>query len=137
ELRAAARDLAAGAVSHLVVTSRTAVEALRALGEGPLAIAPGTCVVAVGEGTAEALRSAGARVDLVAAGSGEALVAALPPGGPGDRALFPASSAAAPTVRAGLEAAGYAVSSVVAYRPLSVPQPPEVAAALAEGRYAA
>lgn len=137
QLREAAQDLAAGAFTHLVVTSRTAVEALGALADGPLRIAPGTRVIAVGEGTAEALREAGAGVDLVAAGSGEALVKAIDPAAEGDRVLFPASSAAATTVREGLEAAGYAVTQVVAYRPRSVPQPPEVVAALAEGRYAA
>ena len=141
DLREEVAALAAGAYTHLVITSRTAVEALAAFrGEGPdpvLTVPAATRVVAVGEGTARALTDAGIEVALVAGGSGADLVAQMPPASPGDRVLFPASAAAAPTVPQGLAAAGYAVSPVIAYRPRAVPQPAAVVRGLALGSYAA
>ena len=131
ELEAALAQLAAGAFTHLVVTSRTAAERL-AGAEAPFE----TAVIAVGGGTAETLRAAGLSPTAVADGSGTALVAAMPPAAPGDRVLFPASSAASRTVPKGLRAAGYEVVEVVAYRPEPVDPPPAVAESLAAGRYA-
>lgn len=124
--------LAAGEHTHLVVTSRTAVDAL-----GRVTVPATTQVVAVGEGTAEALGAAGVRVDLVAAGSGQALVELLPSAAPGDWVLFPASAAASRTVPEGLRAKGYRVREVAAYRPEPAAVPPSVAKDLAAGHYGA
>lgn len=130
---AAARDrLADGAHTHLVVTSRTAAEAL-----GAVAVPEGTVVVAVGGGTAEALGAVGIPATLVAGGSGEALVAQMPEADEGACVLFPASSAASRTVPEGLRAKGYRVHEVTAYRPERLEPPPAVAVALATGGYSA
>src|SRR5699024_1446392 len=109
----AARSLlAGGGCTHLVVTSRTVADVL-----GPLAVPATVRVIAVGEGTAQALRTAGVAPDLVAGGSGADLVAQMPTSADGDCVLFPASSAAARTVPEGLRAKGYRVREITAYRP--------------------
>ncbi|MFC7375306.1 uroporphyrinogen-III synthase [Brachybacterium sp. GCM10030267] len=144
ELTAALDRLAAGAFTQLVVTSRTAVEAM--LVRSPsVTVHPNTQVVAVGEGTASALTTAGAPPDLVASGSGAALVREIPPAdvSPGAAGaagtagpatvLFPASAAASPVVPDGLRAKGYRVEHVIAYRPEPVEPPAEFARALAAG----
>lgn len=132
QLRAALVQLAAGGFTHLVVTSRTAAERLAGA-----RVPSGTAVVAVGEGTAAALRAAGIPPTSVAPGSGAALTAAMPPAALGDRVLFPASAAASRTVPDGLRGAGYTVVEVEAYRPEHVDPPPSVARGLPVGRYAA
>ena len=132
ELAAARARLADGAHTHLVVTSRTAAEAL-----GAVAVPEGTVVVAVGGGTAEALGAVGIPATLVAAGSGDALVAQMPEADEGACVLFPASSAASRTVPEGLRAKGYRVHEVTAYRPERLEPPPAVAVALATGGYSA
>ncbi|WP_157773365.1 uroporphyrinogen-III synthase [Brachybacterium vulturis] len=132
ELAAARALLTGGGCTHLVVTSRTVAELL-----APVEVAPEIAVVAVGEGTAEALRAIGIRPDLVAAGSGADLVAQMPAAPAGASVLFPASSAAARTVPEGLRAKGYAVREVTAYRPAPLDPPPEVRAGLAAGGYGA
>ncbi|MDO5661197.1 MAG: uroporphyrinogen-III synthase [Brachybacterium sp.] len=144
ELADALRALAAGDVDALVLTSRTAVEALVAMlpaGVENLTIAQAVQVVVVGDGTAAALRDAGREPDVIAAGSGAALVDAMPApsqhrGGP-PRVLFSASAAAAPTVPEGLAARGWEVRTVVAYRPRSLDLPEAAAARLRAGQYAA
>lgn len=149
----ALQDLAAGRYTDLVVTSRSGVAALLAASGlaapgaegaaglsaavGTLAVAPGTRVVAVGPSTAAALADAGVATDLVAEGSGAALVAAMPAPDGERTVLFPASAAAAPTVPDGLRAAGYAVDRVEAYRPRPVELPEPVARDLATGGFAA
>ncbi|WP_394216514.1 uroporphyrinogen-III synthase [Brachybacterium vulturis] len=132
ELGAARSQLAAGGCTHLVVTSRTVAELL-----APVEVAPEVAVVAVGEGTAAALRDIGITSELVAAGSGADLVAQMPAAPAGASVLFPASSAAARTVPEGLRAKGYAVREVTAYRPEPVDPPAEVRAGLAAGHYGA
>ncbi|MDN5821388.1 MAG: uroporphyrinogen-III synthase, partial [Brachybacterium sp.] len=62
ELAAARALLTAGGCTHLVVTSRTVADVL-----APVEVAPEVEVVAVGTGTAEALRTIGITPDLVAA----------------------------------------------------------------------
>src|SRR5699024_1457996 len=94
-------------------------------------------VIAVGEGTAQALRTAGVDSHLVAGGSGADLVAQMPTAADGDRVLFPASSAAARTVPEGLRAKGYRVREVTAYRPEPVDPPAAVREGLAAGRFGA
>ena len=139
EMEAARAELAVGVFTHLVVTSRTAAERLGAVDHGApgVHVPAGTEVIAVGEGTAVALARIGVRATQVAEGSGEALVAAMPPAAPGARVFFPASAAASRTVPEGLRATGYEVREVEAYRPAPLEAPPAVSAGLPSGRYAA
>ncbi|WP_114853495.1 uroporphyrinogen-III synthase [Brachybacterium sp. YJGR34] len=132
----AARDrLVGGGFTELVITSRTAVAALAT--DGALQVPRGTRVVAVGPGTAAALAAAGVRADLVAGGSGQALVDAMPEAAEGANVLFPASASAARTVPEGLRAKGYTVHEVIAYRSRPVDLPAAAAVALARGGYGA
>lgn len=142
DLREAVADLAAGRFAWLVLTSAVAVEALAALSATStptvLSIGPATRVAVVGEATAAALREHGVEPTLVAHGSGASLVDLMPaPAEPGETVLFPASSAAADTVPAGLAAAGYRVQRETAYRPVSVALDPSVPRDLRRGAYAA
>nr|WP_255719811.1 uroporphyrinogen-III synthase [Brachybacterium sp. ACRRE] len=149
DLAPALDRLARGEYDLLVITSPATVRSLVAVG---LQVPEGTEVVAVGGATARALHEAGLEVDLVAEGSGAALVEAVrrrreavgssdqvtnPELGsvsgpvsdstaPAPRVLLPASSAAAPTVREGLEGAGMRVEQVDAYHPEHAPLPAEV-----------
>ncbi|WP_226985937.1 uroporphyrinogen-III synthase [Brachybacterium sp. FME24] len=132
ELASALESLAAGAFTHLVVTSRSAVDAM-----GPVAVPPATQIVAVGEGTAAALAAAGIPADLVAAGSGAAVVEAMPDADRGASVLFPASAAASATVPEGLAAKGYRVHRVTAYRPELLELPAATIRTLTGGGYAA
>lgn len=133
EILSAARSLVTGGgCTHLVITSRTVAEVL-----GPLVVPEGTEVVAVGGGTAQALRDVGITPDLVAAGTGAALVAQMPPAPAGATVLFPASAAASRTVPDGLRAKGYRVHEISVYRPETVEPPAEVAVGLATGGYGA
>lgn len=132
ELAGVRERLAGGAYSQLVITSRTAAEAL-----GAVVVPPGTEVIAVGAGTAAALDSLGITATLVAGGSGAALVAQMPPAAAGSTVLFPASAAASPTVPEGLRAKGYRVHQVTVYRPQQLEPPAEVAVGLATGHYGA
>jgi len=133
-------DLADGAFSHLVVTSRTTVEALVAAAQstaaGQVTVPSTTRVIAVGQGTAAALTGAGMRADEIAGGSGAALVEQMPPS-TGQLLWFPASAAASSTVPAGLTAQGYRMRRTVAYRPEPLKLPAQVAGGLPAGRYAA
>lgn len=124
--------LAGGEYTHLVVTSRTAVETIV-----PVVAPPTTEVVAVGAGTADALRAAGLPVHRIAGGSGAALVEEMPTAPPHATVLFPASAAASRTVPEGLAAKGYRVDEVTAYHPELVELPAAVASALRTGGYGA
>ncbi|MFE5774808.1 uroporphyrinogen-III synthase [Brachybacterium sp. NPDC056505] len=145
DLAPALDRLAGGAYDLLVITSPATVRSLVAVG---LRVPAGTEVVAVGGATARALHEAGIEVDLVAEGSGAALVEAVrrhrdaggssapgpgsgpapdpDPSAPAPRVLLPASSAAAPTVREGLEGAGMRVEQIDAYHPQHAPLPAQV-----------
>lgn len=80
-------------------------------------------IAAVGPGTAAAL---GVRADVVATDSvGEGLVEAMPAGT--GRVLLAQAEAARDVVRAGLTRLGWTVDSVVAYRTVTVPVPPDLA----------
>lgn len=132
-VRQAVADLRAGCFSWLVLTSATALPAL----ELDTTVVPRTTRVAVvGDTTAAAARERGIEPCLVAAGSGQALVEQMPPARAGDRVLWPASSAAAPTVPDGLRGLGYEVRPVTAYRPTPVDVPAAVLRDLAQGAYA-
>ena len=160
EIDLAQERLAAGEYTHLVVTSRTAVEALspaEAMAEAPVAppaaspaapapsipspagVPPSTQVVAVGEGTAAALAAIGIRADVIASGSGAALVEEMPAASTArtSRVLFPASAAASPTVPEGLRAKGYRVDQVTVYRPEPIDLPEASVQALRTGGYSA
>ncbi len=82
-------------------------------------------IVAVGPATADAVRAAGWRVDLTpvesaSAGILEELRARTR--GRQETVLLPQSALADADLRAGLSAAGFAVTSVVAYRPVERPE---------------
>ena len=119
-LGAAADRLAAGAYRWVVFTSSNAVtRALAALGDR--VVPPSTRWAAVGTGTARALEEAGRPVDLMPEVSvAEALAASFPAAdssGDGHRTvLFPRAETVRGAVAAGLEAKGWAVDEVVAYR---------------------
>lgn len=135
DMAEAVAGLAAGEHTHLVVTSRTAVEALAQFPD--FRIPEGTTVVAVGPGTADELAARGVEADVVAGGSGAAVVDILPAASGSTSVLFPASAAAAPTIREGLAAKGYTVHQRVAYRPRPARIPDEVLTALRTGGYGA
>lgn len=143
DLREAVRDLAAGAVTWLVLTSPATLDALdhfdgsEAAGGVRLEVPAGTRVAVVGQATAQTARERGIEPDLVAHGSGAALVAEMPRAAKGESVLFPASSAASATVPEGLRALGYTVRQEIAYRPVSATVDPTVVRALATGGYAA
>jgi uroporphyrinogen-III synthase len=136
-------ELADGAFDLLVVTSPAGARSVadsrpQDTPAGTSRVPATTRVVAVGPTTARTLAEAGIAVDLVADGSGRALVDALPPApAAGSRVLLPVSAAAAPTVREGLESAGYTVRQVAAYRPVPVDPAPEVREDLRAGTIAA
>lgn len=132
-------DLAAGVFTHVVVTSRTTVEALLAAtsSTSALIVPPSTRVIAVGEGTAAALAEAGMPAHVVAGGSGAALVEEMDAPVGESLVWFPASAAASSTVPDGLEAKGYRVRQTIAYRPQVLDQPIEVTEGLPTGRYGA
>ncbi|PWH06410.1 uroporphyrinogen-III synthase [Brachybacterium endophyticum] len=169
DLLPALARLAGGAYDLLVVTSPASVRALVSADPAPT-VSPGTEVIAVGGATTRALHEAGLDVDLVAGGSGAALVEtvrrreaerreterrevegqetaerdpATASGAASDaasadrvrprRVLFPASSAAAPTVREGLQDLGMDVDQVEAYHPRSAPLPTAITGDLAGG----
>ncbi|PMC76903.1 uroporphyrinogen-III synthase [Brachybacterium sp. UMB0905] len=136
QLARAREGLAAGAFTHLVVTSRTTVEVLTGA-DGQLDVDGGTQVLAVGAGTAAALRSAGIRPHRVAAGSGASLIEQLPPAPETSRVLLPVSTAAAPTVPDGLRAAGYQVQRIDAYCPVPAAVEPAMRERLRGGGYGA
>ena len=122
-LRAAARDL--GASAWVVLTSVNAVERLIGALPDPAALRA-VHVAAVGPATADAARAAGAEPDLVpAVHSAAGLVDAFPHARPGDnrRVLFPVADRAPATVPDGLDAKGWTVERVDAYRTVALPLP--------------
>lgn len=147
DMREAVEDLASGAFSWLVITSCAVFDALDAFDGSDSAVArgvswsvpEGTRVAVVGEGSAACARERGIEPDLIAHGSGKALVAQMPAPARDDArpVLFPASSAAAATVPEGLRSLGYAVRQEIAYRPRSTSIDPAVVQDLATGGYAA
>ncbi|MDU0349678.1 uroporphyrinogen-III synthase [Actinomyces sp. MRS3W] len=121
----AAAALAAGEYAWVVVTSARTVEfsnvgALRA----PLPRR--TRIAVVGQATARAIRERlGREPDLVAAGSGAALLESPPlrrgPDASGRRLLLPGSALASPALAEGLSGAGWQVDAVAAYTMEPVP----------------
>ncbi|QCU79339.1 uroporphyrinogen-III synthase [Citricoccus sp. SGAir0253] len=131
-LREAVRRLAAGGYAWLVVTSPNTVRALvRAGWDGRLPA--GVRVAVTGPGTARVLASAGGPAapwmpdgDASAAG----IIAAFPApdlagtGRPGRRVLLPQSALAPDEVAAALDARGWAVERIEAYRTVPYPAAP-------------
>jgi uroporphyrinogen-III synthase len=132
-------DAVAARADFAVVTSRTALSRglVGSSGEALRRRLSEARIVAVGEATAEALRGAGLAPVLVADGSAEAVLAALPDRLDGTRFLLPcgedASSALSDAIR---RRGGDAVRCVV-YRKVPQPPDPELARPIAEGRYRA
>ncbi len=138
EVRSAAADLAAGTFDWVSFTSAAAVTAMlqaaRRIG-ADRPIGGSTRVAAVGPATAEALRRAGIRVDLVpgAPGSAAALVAAWPSEPMGRRVLLPRSDLARPELPNALRATGYRVREVCAYHTVTLPVPASIAREITAG----
>ena len=137
-LRAAVAELAAGVYDWVAFTSAAAVTAVLAAAE-KLAAAPliggHTRVAAVGPATADAVRRAGIRVDLVPAGAGSAaaLAASWPTDPAGAAVLLPRSARAADTLPDALRVRGHRVHTVTAYRTDVLPVPDPLARELATG----
>ncbi|WP_369370556.1 uroporphyrinogen-III synthase [Promicromonospora sp. Populi] len=135
ELDAARDRLAVGAYAWVALTSVNAVDAL--LGAGQDAPVASARWAAVGPATQRALTERGVAVDLVAAvATGAGLAEAFPaaPGVPttgadrdtAPRVLLPLGNLASGTLRAGLEAKGWVVDVVTAYRTVARELPPEL-----------
>jgi len=122
-LDGAVRGIAAGRYHWLVLTSVNGVDQIlartSALGLGPAALA-NSRVAAVGDATADRLRTAGVGVDLVPERfEAKAVVAALVArGAAGQRVLYPRADIARDAIPTGLRAAGAVVDEVEAYRTL-------------------
>lgn len=128
------KRLSRGGDAHLVVTSKTTVQALGSA--GVFAPHPSVSVVAVGRTTAAALEDAGVRVEHVAEGSGEALVASFPRYAEGPRSIaYPVSAQAGPTVKDGLTDLGWDVDRFDAYAPVPAPLPAELPARIQGGDF--
>ena len=106
----------------LAVTSRAAAARLAGL-----QVADGVTVAAVGPATAEALRAAGLRVDVVGSGGARELADRLPQRD-GARVLFPCAQDARPDLPAALAARGVAVERLPLYRTATAAAPPPAAA---------
>ena len=120
-----------GGAAWLVFTSAVGVRsgwgAVRAAGGLPA----GVRVAAIGSGTAEALREAGAPVDFVPREAiGDVLIEELPLED-GDRVVLLRSDIGREAIATGLAERGARVEDVTAYRTLSEADPAAVAAALA------
>lgn len=110
-----------GEAAWVVFTSAVSVARVAALLRDGRDLA-GVRLAAVGPATAAALRARHLEPDLVAEpATGEGLAAALPdaPAG-GGRVLYPRAAEASDVVRRGLEAKGWAVEEVTAYRTVAV-----------------
>jgi len=118
DLRRAASDLRRGDFDWVVLTSAVGVDRLFAMldGRGDLGTAR---VAVVGPGTARALAGHGVIADLIPeVAVGEGLVAAFEPGR--GRVLQIRPTVARDVVARGLEAKGWTVDEVVAYRTVAV-----------------
>lgn len=142
-LAAALGRLAAGEYGWLVISSITTVRALKevaaARGVGlPGLVPPGVRIATIGPSSRRVIEAEGLRVDLAPEGkqSAEGLVelwAMADDGGAagGDgagitRVLIPQSDLAAPTLAEGLDARGWAVDTVTAYRTVDYPADPSL-----------
>lgn len=141
-LSAALDRLAAGEYGWLVISSITTVRALKEVAAArgvalPALVPPGVRIATIGPSSRRVLEAEGLRVDLAPTGkqSAEGLVElwayaddAGAAGGDGagiTRVLIPQSNLAAPTLAEGLDARGWSVETVTAYRTVDYPANPE------------
>jgi uroporphyrinogen-III synthase len=128
-----------GPFDLVLFTSRIAVAQVL---DGPAKTALRTVVErarrgAVGESTAGALRAAGLAPEIVAGGSAEALLAALPARLDGVRVLLPCGEDASAALPEGLAARGAIVSRCVVYRKVARPPDAALPAELRKSEFAA
>ena len=122
-------DAAGDGADLVVFTSQVAVEMLQGapgLAARLRAAGARARVAAVGPATAEALRRLGWPADLVAEGSGDSVLHALPPRLDGQRVLLPCGEDAAPDLADGLRSRGASVRRLVVYRKRARPRDPNV-----------
>jgi uroporphyrinogen-III synthase len=138
-LQDAIADLAAGKFDWVTLTSATTVDVMAAYG----AVIPAeTKVAAVGETTADALRAAGYRADLVpnedntAHGLLELWAQATQSVVP-LRILTLRSQIAVPVLTEGLKRVGHDVRSVVAYRTVGIPVEDDIIRDVRDGGFSA
>ncbi len=143
-LAGAVQRWARGEFSWVGFTSAQAVMAFaaQAAGLGAALDAAGPArVAAVGPATAAAARTVGLAVDLIPVdgGSGAALADCWPraEADADARILLPRSDLASQELPDALRAKGYQVQDVTAYRTVPKPPPPDIAADLAAGGFAA
>ena len=126
----AAREI--GRAAWVVFTSATGVAHGWAAIQDAGGLPAGVRVAAVGSGTAEAARAAGAPVDFVPRQAiGDVLTAELPLA-PGDRVVLLRSDIGREAIATGLRARGAEVADVTAYRTISQADPALAADALAQ-----
>jgi uroporphyrinogen-III synthase len=131
-----AEDLAARA-DYVIFTSQVAVA--RVL-DGELGASVRRCngqVVAVGLATADAIRARGLAPAIVAEGSAESVLDALPARLDGLRVLLPRGEDASPLLPGALRFRGADVRAVVVYRKTPNPPDPALAAEILENPFAA
>ena len=129
-LEQAARGL--GGAAWVVFTSAVGVRFGWAAVQEAGGLAEGVRVAAIGSGTADALRAAGAPVDFVPREAiGDVLIEDLPLE-PGERVVLLRSDIGREAIATGLADRGADVQDVAAYRTLSQADPDAVAAALAQ-----
>lgn len=131
DLTALRDQLTAGSYDWLVLTSVSTLAAFRA----GSATEQRFQVACVGPGTARAAADVGLRVHLTADGSGADLADRFPAGV--GRVAFPASSEADPDHAHRLEAKGWQVDRIIAYRPVIRPLPDTLVQGLQAGQFGA
>lgn len=138
-LQTAIKDLAAGKFDWVTLTSATTVDVMAAYG----AIIPAsTQVAAVGETTADALRAAGYKADLVP-GEDNTARGLLESWGQATNGVVPLriltlrSQIAVPVLTEGLKRIGHDVRSVVAYRTVGIPVEENIIRDVREGNFSA
>ncbi|RRJ85958.1 uroporphyrinogen-III synthase [Gulosibacter macacae] len=123
KLSAAIARLESGAYQWVAVTSQTAVDVMHSM---QVTVPDGTLIAAAGETTAQALMTAGYRVDFVPThdNSAKGLLVEWPEAkrrAPKISVLWLHSEHSMPVLARGLARRGHAVDSVIAYRSLGVP----------------
>lgn len=127
--------------AHLAIfTSQVAVrrlsEEVGLLGQLRQCVAAGS-VVAVGAGTAEALRTLGIAPDIVAAGSTADVLDRLPRKLAGWRVILPRGEDASEELAEGLTGRGARVAPLVLYRKVANPPDPDLERDIREGAFGA
>ena len=121
-------------VDRLLFTSRNAVEAFRKAG---FELYEGAIVHAVGEATAEALRSLGRTAAVPDIASAEGLLESLPPRLDGEFVFWPRGDDAELRLAEELRARGADVYAPAIYRKVELPFPADLPVEIEERKYAA